>query len=244
MSCTTVVSKMMENPNATAPIAGSVPAPVKILQIELERFYKNHENIKTVVDLVIRKQRGPISLRLLDYFVVNYAVDYAVTFTHPVTGCEFDVGKAYETQMKTYHKQLFDPFRRGSRSMIVLRYTDPDGIPQQFNTTLAQLNFFKWLIENSILDYIDENRESIVAKMKEHSCTREVPAPKETDSQSESFELEVGYNARNRRKARVTGHGERNKTKAGTSATTATRTVDVSARRTPLNGKRSYLVKF
>lgn len=237
----------METPIVTTPVTGSVPASVKILQNELERFYKDHENIKTVVDLVIRKQRGPISLRLLDYFVVNYAVDYAVTFTHPVSGVEFDVGKAYETQMKTYHKQLFDPFRRGSRSMIVLRYSDPDGTPQQFNTTLAQLNFFKWLIENNILDYIDENRESIVAKMKEHACSREAStgvAPTDVESQSESFELEVGYNARNRRKARVTGHGERNKAKTGSGTGAATRTVDVSARRTPLNGKRSYLVKF
>lgn len=225
------------------PSGGNVTAAVKILQNELERFYKNHNNIKIVVDLVIRKQRGPISLRLLDYFVVNYAVDYAVTFIHPVTGSEYDVGKAYETQMKTYHKQLFDPFRRGSRSMIVLRYSDPDGTPQQFNTTLAQLNFFRWLIENNILDYIDEHRESIVAKMKEHSGTRESAVPKEADSQSESFELEVGYTARNRRKARVTTGGDRNKGKTA-NGSAATRTADVSARRTPLNGKRSYLVKF
>ena len=237
------MSTLTETPTEHLPSVVPVSATVKILQAELERFYKDHSNIKTVVDLVIRKQRGPISLRLLDYFVVNYAVDYAVTYIHPKTGQEYDVGKAYEAQMKTYHKQLFDPFRRGCRSMIVLRYSDPDGNQHQFNTTLAQLNFFKWLIENHILAYIEKNRDTIVQKMKEHgsSTHRLNQDADDTSSQSESFELAVGYNPRSdgRRKGRL---GIERKTKSMGSINT--RTVDVSARRTPLNGKRSYLVKF
>jgi len=234
----TLTETATENPVPAVPVS----ATIKVLQAELERFYKDHSNIKTVVDLVIRKQRGPISLRLLDYFVVNYAVDYAVTYIHPKTGQEYDVGKAYETQMKTYHKQLFDPFRRGSRSMIVLRYSDPDGNQQQFHTTMAQLNFFKWLIENHILAYIEKNRDTIVQKMKEHgSSIRVHQETEDTTSQSESFELAVGYNPRSdgRRKGRL---GTERKTKSMGSLNT--RTVDVSARRTPLNGRRSYLVKF
>ena len=36
---------------------------------------------------------------------------------------------------------------------------------KHIQTTIGQLNFFKWAIENKIIEYIDENYESIEKDM-------------------------------------------------------------------------------
>lgn len=42
-------------------------------------------------------------------------------------------------------------------------------ISHRFETTVAQLNFFRWLLENEVLDYIHYNYESIKKSNKEYS---------------------------------------------------------------------------
>ena len=53
--------------------------------------------------------------------------------------------------MKSYNKKNFDPFCR--RDRINLYYNKN----KYFSTTIGQLNFFKWAIENYIIDYISDN---------------------------------------------------------------------------------------
>jgi hypothetical protein len=38
-------------------------------------------------------------------------------------------------------------------------------------TTIGQLNFFKWAIENRVIDYIDENYETIEKDMNSRNST-------------------------------------------------------------------------
>ena len=58
-------------------------------------------------------------------------------------------------KLKAYSKKKFDPFCRWER--INVPYKNETCI----QTTLGQLNFFKWTIENKILDYIEENYKII-----------------------------------------------------------------------------------
>jgi hypothetical protein len=58
-------------------------------------------------------------------------------------------------KLKAYSKKKFDPFCRWDR--INVPYKDTMCV----QTTLGQLNFFKWTIENKILEYIENNYSTI-----------------------------------------------------------------------------------
>ena len=60
----------------------------------------------------------------------------------------------YKSQLKSYSKKKFDPFCR--RDRINFNCNDID-----IETTMGQLNFFKWAIDNMIIEYIIQNYEDI-----------------------------------------------------------------------------------
>jgi len=69
----------------------------------------------------------------------------------------FNVFNDYRAQLKSLNKRNFDPFCRRSRIKFYYGKTNDDYII----TTVGQLNFFKWSIENYILEYIELNLEKI-----------------------------------------------------------------------------------
>ena len=71
----------------------------------------------------------------------------------------FCVFSNYKGQLKSYHKRNFDPFCRNIR--IHFYYDNNNFII----TTVGQLNFFKWAIENNILNYIEQNIKVIEEDM-------------------------------------------------------------------------------
>ena len=86
----------------------------------------------------------------------------------------FIVHDNYKCKLKEYNKKNFDPFCRYKR--IDLIYEKKFKIinnkkmlceEKSFETTVAQLNFFKWAIENHILDYIIEHFNDILSSMNE-----------------------------------------------------------------------------
>lgn len=222
------------------------------LSDELVEFFDNRYNIVSMLK-VLRKERkdGTVSLRLLDYFVVNYAEEYSVAFPHPQTNTLFEVYKSYESCMKTYHKAFFDPFRRGREEDRLDFEFSLDSLGSvdsvdSVDTTLAQLNFFRWIIENGILNYVEENQEAISVAMREHlkrprdangSTTLVVPSGDQSTTttvvtngttlttQTSMMEISLGMVPRRRRSKRGAKESDR-----------------IPARRTPLNGKRSYTI--
>ena len=83
---------------------------------------------------------------------------------NPLTCKEFLVYQDYKLQLKGYSKKQFDPFCR--RSRINFYYNDKES----FITTVGQLNFFRWIINNKILDYINSNLKKIEQDM--NSCIK------------------------------------------------------------------------
>jgi hypothetical protein len=71
---------------------------------------------------------------------------------------QFFVYLRYRSQLTSYHKIKFDPFCRNDR---IVNW-GPNG---DITTTLAQLNFFKWAIENRVLDYIKAHLKEIEIDM-------------------------------------------------------------------------------
>ena len=65
-----------------------------------------------------------------------------------------NIHSSYKSQLKAWNKKYFDPFSRGDRIPFFL-----NGIV--IITTIGQLNFFKWFIQNKIYKFIKENYDDI-----------------------------------------------------------------------------------
>jgi hypothetical protein len=128
----------------------------------LQEFYTHPGHLEIL--LPILKGESPMSLRLIDYFVTNYAKKNNTSY---ILGTrQFLVYFHYKRELNAYSKRLFDPFCRRERIMFQARGHEG------FVTTVGQLNFFRWAIEKQILPYIAEHREAIEKDMnstlKEH----------------------------------------------------------------------------
>ncbi len=115
-----------------------------------------------------------ISLRIIDWFVTNYAKMYDTIYVLP-NKPRFRVYNSYKLELKAYSKRRFDPFarvefqeqftrKRSSNKPKMVNLVCDDG---KCVTTIGQMNFFKWAIENRILDYIVENYDQIERDMNE-----------------------------------------------------------------------------
>jgi len=110
-----------------------------------------------------------ISLRIVDWFATNYAKKYYTLYTidqtHDNITRRFKVYDDYKLKLKAYSKKRFDPFCRWDR--ISIPYTNGKFI----ETTIGQLNFFKWAIENKVVDYIESNYDTIEKDMNSRNST-------------------------------------------------------------------------
>lgn len=127
--------------------------------VSISKFYTSKNSIQKILPIISGASR--ISLRLVDWFVTNYAKRHNVTIVNEVDGhtVHFNVYASYRAQLKAYSKQQFDPFRRRDRIDF---YYDRH---QYVETTIGQLNFFRWMLQNNLTDYIDENFEAVETEM-------------------------------------------------------------------------------
>ncbi len=151
-----------------ASVVNRSPTQNELLLGNLMEFY-TQENLKKLMNVVNGQSR--ISLRIIDWFVTNYAKKNFTVYSIPaknrcstiINGEEnmerFKVFNQYKLELKAYNKSRFDPFCR--RDRITIPVSGTTGLV----TTIGQLNFFKWAIENYVLDYIDENFDAIEADM-------------------------------------------------------------------------------
>lgn len=131
-----------------------------LLMSSLSKFYNQKANIQAIVKII--DGSSSISLRLIDWFVTNYSKKHNIVLTKNMNMniIHFNVYLSYRSQLKAYSKQLFDPFRR--RDRITFMY---DNDSKSIETTIGQLNFFRWVIQNDILDYITKNIQDIERDM-------------------------------------------------------------------------------
>ena len=143
----------------------------ELIIASLQRFYTARDDLNEVVELL--KGTSEISLRLVDWFVTNYAKVHSTAYT--ANGQEFVVYMNYKNQLKAYSKKLFDPFCRRERISFQVPGHEP------FLTTGGKLNFFRWAIEKDILTYIKGHQTEIEREM--NVSMREL-AKKTTKSES------------------------------------------------------------
>lgn len=127
----------------------------------LDKFYKNPKNISIVTNIVNRNTS--YSRRILEWFCSNYSKKYDISYTLS-DGTLFNVFQSYKCQLNSYQKKQFDPFKRSHKGYDEFKFHINK--VNYFITTVGQLNFFKWCIENKILEYIEANIDHIKNDMK------------------------------------------------------------------------------
>ena len=127
-----------------------------LLLNKLMEYYKKDDNLDKMLKIINGESR--ISLRIVDWFATNYAKKYYTVYEID-TDERFKVYNNYKLRLKAYSKRRFDPFCRWQR--INIPYTEDKYI----QTTIGQLNFFKWALENKIIEYIENNYSEIEADM-------------------------------------------------------------------------------
>lgn len=162
-----------------------------LLMSTLTLFYQNPDNLHKILPIVQGKTR--ISLRLIDWFVTNYSKKENVmfpveksTFNGEKKVSQFIVHTNYKSQLKAYSKRHFDPFCRGDN--IRFCYDDHKSIL----TTVGQLNFFRWIIDNGILEYMENNLTDIERDMtKSQKTPTTVTKQPEADVKTHRKQLSV-----------------------------------------------------
>jgi hypothetical protein len=132
-----------------------------------ENAFNPNNNLDKMLKIITGESK--ISLRIVDWFATNYAKKnytlYIIEQTADNVARRFKVYDDYKLKLKAYSKKRFDPFCRWDR--ISIPYKDGNFI----ETTIGQLNFFKWALENKVVEYIQLNYDVIEKDMNSRNST-------------------------------------------------------------------------
>ena len=131
-----------------------------ILLSRLKEYYTK-EKIEIILNII--NNSNPISLRIIDWFVTNYSKYNTKKIYFDKN---MDIYNDYKSQLKAYNKKLFDPFCRSHNIKIISKFNFYYDKDKYIITTIGQLNFFKWAIENDLINYIHQIIEDIKIDIK------------------------------------------------------------------------------
>jgi hypothetical protein len=151
-----------------------------LLLTSLTEYYNHHSENKVILKEII-EGKHKLSLRLIDWLVTHYAKihntfywihksSYDIYQTYPEHLVDSNESKQlkkvnlyldYRAQLKSYAKINFDSFRRHNRITFFLDLNTNDFI----ETTVGQLNFFRWAFNNNIILFALENYDKIYQDM-------------------------------------------------------------------------------
>jgi len=146
----------------------TISSKESLLKIKLLEFY-NQFNLKILLPIILQQTR--LSLRSLDWFVTNYSKKHNTSYILLRNGEELSYFpfKSYKSQLKAYSKKFCDPFCR--RERVIFDYRNGNIIDFNPNikmdhkeyiiTTIGQLNFFRFAINDNIINYAIEHIEEI-----------------------------------------------------------------------------------
>ena len=175
-----------------------------LLLHNLMNFYENPEHMNTIQTIVNGESR--VSLRIIDWFVTNYAKKFDTEYVirmrtgilkDLIENCTFKVYHRYKLQLKAYSKKRFDPFCRWDRISIPCNRSGEECLME---TTIGQLNFFKWAIENRILNYIDANYSEIEKDMNSRNSSSRRNTTSSTESSDTSIDTPPKSDGKTRKK--------------------------------------------
>jgi hypothetical protein len=147
-----------------------------LLLNSLKEFYDIPRNGEKL--LLILNNDVNISLRSVDWFITNFSKKHNIYYNiyknkdgiftldeNNKLHSNINVFQSYKSQLRAYSKKRFDPFCRRNRINFMCQ-------GKEIDTTIGQLNFFKWAINNLIVDYISIHKDKIEYDM--NSCLKEM----------------------------------------------------------------------
>ena len=172
---------------------------MELLLNSLDNYYNHSKNFQKFKNVI---ESNEISLRIIDWFVTNYSKKYNIFYqiyktdtgklTFSSEGNKFykeiNIYHSYKTQLKSFNKKKFDPFCRKERIIF-----------KEIETTVGQLNFFRWIIDNLIVDYIKKNYKLIEEDMNQYSTNikkKDFEKRKKRQELSKSISRGLNYNQR------------------------------------------------
>ena len=169
--------EVTENKSMPIKISKNALSKDSILLTSLTEFFDNSSNLKIFLNIYNKKSK--ISLRVLDWFVTNYSKKNNTIYEINKKGKakNFIVYLEYKAQLRAYSKKQFDPFCRRERIYFYIK-------DHEILTTIGQLNFFRWAIENKVIDFVKKNLDEIDNDMntsiKSHYSTKKKAHKKRT----------------------------------------------------------------
>ena len=193
----------------------------RILWKNLVEFFKVPSNFETFYVIKQGQARNhdgkKVSLRVIEYFLTNFVMTKCrVTYIlarkndrvkildendpefekkrdelleNEYTLSLFNVRKDYEDKISNvYHKRLFDCCNRGSKKdKFIFRGAND----LQIETTLRQLVFFRWAIQNGVCEWIFQNAGRIINAMKADNVEKKRAREENPDIKSREITLRL-----------------------------------------------------
>jgi hypothetical protein len=150
------------------------------------KFYDENNNLEKMLRII--NGESPTSLRIIDWFATNYAKKFFTVYEVSANK-RFKVYVDYKLKLKAYSKRRFDPFCRWDRITI------PYGNGTFIQTTIGQLNFFKWALENGVVAYIEKNYAAIEDDMNARNSTSRRNNASLTSTSSDDANVEASASA-------------------------------------------------
>lgn len=170
----------------------------ELLLNNLLEYYKQNDYKLLERIIPIINGQSSLSIRIIDWFVTNYSkknfVIYNIKKKSLIEEGEYEIKRFkvymdYKLKLKAYSKKRFDPFCRWER--INIPYKNNTYI----QTTLGQLNFFKWALDNEILEYVNNNISIIEKDMNNYNSTAKRKTELSTNSKTRKTREELSVSA-------------------------------------------------
>lgn len=120
---------------------------------ELHAFFTKEKRDELLIPIV--RSQTDVSLRALDWFVVNFAKRRKVV----CSGHDDSVFTSYKNWLRHFRRRDFDPFRRRQRIKFQVGKFDWE------ETTVGQLNFLKWCETYDVISQARQNLEEVEGDM-------------------------------------------------------------------------------
>lgn len=127
-----------------------------LLASVLEWYNQDPERVESFLAIV--KRKNGMSLRVIDWLVTNYSKTMCVTLE--TDGVPRDLNRDYQKNLSAYNKRNLDPFARKNKISITILGKETR------NSTVGQLNFFRWFLKNGINVFLQQNKVLVEDHMK------------------------------------------------------------------------------
>ncbi|SVD29592.1 uncharacterized protein METZ01_LOCUS382446, partial [marine metagenome] len=137
-----------------------MPRVKKLFVIEKKKKNNNNQLIMLYQSLIKSKAsyidkfmkiivQNKLKIIIIEYFITNYSKKHQIIIKRSNNDF-FYINDEYKNQLKSFNKKFFDPYKRNNKFEL-------EHNKQIIITTVGQMNFFKWAIENQIINYIEEH---------------------------------------------------------------------------------------